>query len=345
MALYNVRFGDKTMELIVPTTFSASGIRERQDLQAVLRDHPESITPGLILVSEEFSNWEDSASRIDLLCLDMDANLAVVELKRDDSRMMDVQAVRYAAMISAMDFEDVVSAHADYMTRRGRTDVDSRRVLREFLGAAEDENVAISTKPRIILLASSFSREVTTTVIWLNERDLDITCIQCRVYEIEGKTYLDLEQVIPLPSASDYQVRLRDKAIRTERAETARTRNRRTVDRLVEAGILTQGTRLRLIKEFRGIEIADPKARFITFMGREGRQSFRWDYNEQEYPNLSAMCNAICNEWGTAPEYSYDSATYWAIEGEPSTDGKVDSLYVLAQRLTDSDATAGGNTR
>lgn len=60
--------------------------------------------------------------------------------------LCDVQAIRYAAMISAMDFEDIVSAHADYMTRSGRTDVDSRRVLREFLGAAEGEDVAISTK-------------------------------------------------------------------------------------------------------------------------------------------------------------------------------------------------------
>ncbi len=343
MALYNVRFGDKAMELIAPTTFSAGGIRERQDLQAILRDNPEAITPGLLLVSEEFSNWEDSASRIDLLCLDRNANLAVVELKLDDSRTMDVQAIRYAAMVSAMDSEDVMSAHAAYMTRRGRTDVDSRRVLREFLGAAEGEDIAISTKPRIILLASSFSKEVTTTVMWLNERDLDITCIQCRVYDIEGKTYLDLEQVIPLPSASDYQVRLRDKAIRTERAETARTRNRRTVDRLIDAGILTQGTRLRLIKEFKGVEIADPKAKFITFTGREGRQSFRWDYNGQEYPNLSAVGNAICNEWGAVPEGGFDSASHWTIGEEPSADGKTDSLYVLAQRLTDGDATREGN--
>jgi len=148
------------MEPISPTTFSASGIRERQDLQAVLRDNPEAIAPGLMVLSEEFSNWEDSASRIDLLCLDRDANLAVVELKRDDSRTMDGQAIRYAAMISAMGFEDVVSAHADYVAKRGRSDVDSRRAIREFLGLAEDEDATISSKPRIILLASSFSMSI-----------------------------------------------------------------------------------------------------------------------------------------------------------------------------------------
>ncbi len=341
------------MELIRPTTFSASGIRERQDLQAVLRDNAEAIAPGLMVVSEEFSNWEDSASRIDLLCLDKDANLVVVELKRDDSRTMDVQAVRYAAMISAMDFDDVVSAHADYMTRRGRNGADSPRILREFLGAAEDEDVVISTKPRIILLASSYSKEVTTTVMWLNERDLNITCIQCRVYDIAGKTFLDLEQVIPLPSASDYQVRLRDKAIRTERVETARKRNKRTVERLVDAGILTPGTRLRLIKEFKGVEVTDQSARFITFTGSEGRQLFKWDYNNQQYPNLTAVCIAICQEWGTVidgrvdslPESGFDSATYWAIDRASSIDGRVDSLYDLAKRLTDGDTTIADNTR
>ncbi len=46
------------------------------------------------------------------------------------------------------------------------------------------------------------SKEVTTTVMWFNERDLDIIYVQCQVYDIKGETYLDIEQVIPLPSAS-----------------------------------------------------------------------------------------------------------------------------------------------
>jgi hypothetical protein len=163
-----------------------------------------------------------------------------------------------------------------------------------------------------------------------------------RVYDIKGETYLDIEQVIPLPSASAYQVKLRDKAIRAERMEATRKQSRRSVDRLVGAGILTPETRLRLIKEFKGINIPDPRARLITFTGREGRQAFQWDYNGQEYPNLSAVCNAICNEWGTVPKYSFDSAVCWAIGEELPTNGKADSLYVLAQRLTDGEVTVGG---
>ncbi len=339
MSLYNVRFAEGTLSKVSPTTFSVSGIRERQDLQGVLRDHPEAISPDLMVISEEFSNWEDSASRIDLLCLNRKGNLGIVELKRDDSRTMDVQAIRYAAMVSAMTPEDVVAAHAAYMTKRHRTDIDSWRAIRDFLGVDTDEEVTIGTAPRIILLASSFSKEVSTTVIWLNERGLDITCMQCQIYNIQGETYLDIEQVLPLPSASDYQVRLRNKAIQAERAETTRTRNKKTVDRLMDAGILTPGTRLRLIKEFKGVTIADSRARGATFTLHDGRPWFLWDYDDQEYLSLSALCNIICATWGTPPDYSFDSATYWAIDEELPANGKAVSLYEMVRHRPVAGAT------
>src|SRR2546426_760138 len=40
---------------------------------------------------------------------------------------------------------------------------------------------------------------------------MDIRCVQLVTYEIDGKNYLDIEQVIPLPQAVDYQVQIRKK--------------------------------------------------------------------------------------------------------------------------------------
>ena len=37
-----------------------------------------------MVIGEEFGDWEDSKRRIDLLCLDKQANLVVVEIKRTE---------------------------------------------------------------------------------------------------------------------------------------------------------------------------------------------------------------------------------------------------------------------
>jgi len=76
----------------------------------------------------------------------------------------------------------------------------------------ESEQVLISKNPRIILISPSFSKEITTTVLWLNERGLDIQCLEATPYKIEADIYLDLEQVIPLPEAKEYIVQRREKA-------------------------------------------------------------------------------------------------------------------------------------
>lgn len=50
--------------------------------------------------------------RIDLLCLDRQARLVVVEIKRtEDGRHMELQALRYA-MVSSMTLEQVTVARA-----------------------------------------------------------------------------------------------------------------------------------------------------------------------------------------------------------------------------------------
>ena len=83
-----------------PATFAELGISERTDLQRLLRDNIEVIAPNTLVISEEFSSWEDSRRRIDLLAIDKEANIVVIELKRtEDGGHMELQGVRYAAMV------------------------------------------------------------------------------------------------------------------------------------------------------------------------------------------------------------------------------------------------------
>ena len=94
---------------IEPTTFSEAGLRERADLQQLLKQQIEVIAPDTLILSEEFGDWADSRRRIDLLGLDKEANLVVIELKRtEDGGHMELQALRYAAMVSALTFDVAV---------------------------------------------------------------------------------------------------------------------------------------------------------------------------------------------------------------------------------------------
>ena len=56
-------------------------------------------------------------------------------------------------------------------------------------------------------------------MLWLKGFDgMDIRCVQLVAYEIDGKNYLDIEQVIPLPQAADYQVQIGKKAQQQKKA-------------------------------------------------------------------------------------------------------------------------------
>ena len=218
MPIYELT-GARLVELPV-TNFSLFGIRERYDLQRLLRDQIELISPDTLIISEEFADWSDSRRRIDLLGIDKQANIVVIELKRsEDGAHMELQAIRYAAMVSAMTFEKAAEIFARYMRDRDRTE-DATQCLLEFLGWATPDERAFGEDVRIVLASADFSKELTTSVLWLNERDLDIRCVRLRPHMDGGRVLLDIQQVIPLPEASEYLVGLREKA--TEAREARR---------------------------------------------------------------------------------------------------------------------------
>jgi hypothetical protein len=65
-----------------------------------------------------------------------------------------------------------------------------------------------------------FSKEITTSVLWLNEHALDIRCVRLRPYALEARVLLDVQQVIPLPEADAYTVQLKKKAEETGKLST-----------------------------------------------------------------------------------------------------------------------------
>jgi hypothetical protein len=217
MPIYEIK--DDELVAVPPHRYDAAGIYERRDLQKLLREKIDAIAPGTLVIAEEFGDWEDSKRRIDLLALDGDANLVVIELKRDETGAhMELQAVRYAAMVSTMTFEQAVHAYSRF---RSLAPQDVEAEILRFLEWETPDEESFAQDVRVVLASAEFSKELATSVLWLNERGLDIRCIRMRPYSIDGRIVIDIQQVIPLPEAEEYQVRIREKSERAREAREA----------------------------------------------------------------------------------------------------------------------------
>lgn len=220
MNLY--RITPERFEPVPATTFAAERLLERRDLQRLLRDNIGVLDKDLLVVAEEFGNWKDSSRRIDLLCLHRDASLVVVEIKRtEDGGHMELQAVRYAAMVSSLTLDRVVEAYAQ---SKGGEDTDAaRREIADFLQSDEGDTAELTGVVRIVLVSADFSVEVTTTVLWLNRQGLDLRCVRLRPYRSEKEVLVDVTQIIPLPEAAEYEVKLREQEREKRKAAGAGT--------------------------------------------------------------------------------------------------------------------------
>ncbi len=201
-----------TFRPISQASFADLKVRERDDLQRLLRTQIDVLGDDLYVLSEEFGDWDDSRRRIDLLAIDPQANLVVIELKRtNDGGHMELQAIRYASMVSAMTFERAEQIHGEYLGRLGEPTDEARSRMLNFLSWEEPDEEAFAPDVRIVLVSEDFAKELTTAVLWLRERDIDIRCVRLRPYQDGVKRLIDVQQIIPLPEAIEYQVQLREK--------------------------------------------------------------------------------------------------------------------------------------
>lgn len=326
MAIY--RMADETIEAVEETTFASVSVSERGDLQRLLKRQIEIISPETLVISEEFSDWEDSKRRVDLLGIDTDANLVVIELKRtEDGGHMELQAVRYAAMVSTLDFERVVKLFEKYLLNES-LDGDARSTILEFLGWEEPDEDAFAQDVRMVLASAAFSREVTTAVIWLNDHGLDIRCVRIKPYGDKDNLLLDVQQVIPLPEAQDYQVRLKEKQqkeresrkssrdysrfdVKVGNTEHRNLPKRRAVFTLIHS-LCSSGVSVAEVAQvlawrktlFRVVDGEVDSATFET-LARKQQTSFdpvRWFYEDAELIHSDGKTHALTNQWGPRGE-------------------------------------------
>lgn len=217
MPLFDMTGG--VLNEIPSTTFADQGVLERVHLQAAIKRQISILGSDLLLIAEEFGAFEDANRRIDLLCVDHSGRPVVVELKRTtDGGHMDLQALRYAAMVSTLTFDDLAEAFEGFLRSEDKDPVLARSLLAGWLEGGEDAEIRRDV--RVILAAADFGREITTTALWLNEVfSTDIRCVRITPYRVDHRLLLNVEQVIPLPEAEDLVVRLRRRAAATRAQE------------------------------------------------------------------------------------------------------------------------------
>jgi hypothetical protein len=331
------RMASDSLVPVVVSSFGELGILERADLQRRLRDNITPLGADLLVIAEEFGDWEDARRRIDLLAIDHDGHLVVIELKRtEDGGHMELQALRYAAMVSSMTFDDVAAtyeAHCKEHPHASGHDADPRTALVEFLGTAAGDEPVISTEVRIVLVAAGFGREITTAVLWLNGFEgMDIRCVRLIPYKVDGQVLVDIQQLLPLPEAADYQVKIRHKEAAAAKARTdgrdftkyhvivdgvdlpaenKRQAVRIMVHELVNRGAAPSSIRevlpRRLIKALPGHVkpgLAVEEALLQAFPGIELR---RWFVNDPFYDATDNQSYILFNNWGLNTEATLQS--------------------------------------
>lgn len=227
MAIYKLK-EDQIADLI-ETSFEAENLQERRDIQRLLREKIAIMSPDTLIISEEFGNWEGSRRRIDLLGVDKQAKLVVIELKRDETGVhAELQAIRYAAMLSTTTFDQVVDIYQRFLADHGQSERNARQELLTFLELDESEKDLFPSDIRMVLASREFSKELTTSVMWLNQRELDLRCVRLKLYKSpdDGQLFIDVQQVIPIPEAADYQIKVREQAERSRDARVAAISNR-----------------------------------------------------------------------------------------------------------------------
>jgi hypothetical protein len=145
-----------------------------------------------------------------------------VELKRtEDGGHADLQAIRYAAMVHLMTFDVAVKAHASYLKRSAD---EARQAILSFLQWQKPEEDQFAQDVRVVLVASEFSKEITTTALWLNQRKIDVRCVRVKPYKVSEHVLVDIQEIVPLPEASSYQNQFRKKIEEERESRNARTR-------------------------------------------------------------------------------------------------------------------------
>ena len=222
--------------------FSELGFTERKHLQEWLAHEPSALGEELLIIQKEFDGFDDTRERLDLLALDKDGNLVIIENKLDDSgRDVVWQALKYASYCASLTKAQIVEIYQQYLDRyepvTGEVDLlnapasASARIC-EFLDAPDLDELKLNlgNSQRIMLVATNFRKEVTSTALWLLGQGISIACFKITPYSLGEQLLINIDQIIPTPEAKELMIGINAKEAEEKTTEVV-LKNRHTVRR------------------------------------------------------------------------------------------------------------------
>ncbi|GAB4041763.1 hypothetical protein [Spirosoma gilvum] len=294
-------------------SFTEIGVLERKHIQEWIRHNPKMFGEELMVISIEFNQFEQIGDRPDVLALDRNGNLVIIELKRDSfAAYADLQAIRYAALLSTVTVDDIVPMYLyycqRYLNQPEQTFDVAKSQLEDFIN--DSAFTQLSNNPRIILCAENFSPAITTTVLWLNKVGLNVACIRIQPYLVDNQIIIVPTKIIPTPEASQYTVRLQRKE-QLEAEEQQRRNRPRTMGILIENEILKAGDVIHLKASLPTyISYQQDDKRFLATIIGGKSQSVIWANDNQEYA-ISALTRKIFNSFNANFNRTPNGNAHW----------------------------------
>ena len=211
--MFKIDRSQNRLEPLGERAFAKLQLRERNHLQEWLAQMPSAFGEDLLIIQKEFDGFDGTRERLDLLALDKEGRLVLIENKLDDSgRDVVWQVIKYAAYASTLTKTQIVDIFQLYLDRY-KDGGNAAELICDFTGADDLEEVVLNSgnSQRIIMVASSFRKEVTATALWMLGHGIATQCFKATLCAYGDDLLLDVRQIIPVPDAEEFMIGMSSK--------------------------------------------------------------------------------------------------------------------------------------
>ena len=210
--MYRISKSKNAITKLEERLFSELGFKEREHLQEWIAKNPDVLDEERLIIQKEVQGFNDTKERLDLLALDKDGGLVIIENKLDDTgRDVVWQALKYTSYCSTLTNIQIIKIYQDYLDKYEGGGNAKENIL-EFLDRENEDDLILNNEDqKIVLIANNYRKEVTATVLWLLEHDIQIKCFKATPYSFGDELFLKIEQIIPLPETAEFMIDAKEK--------------------------------------------------------------------------------------------------------------------------------------